>query len=297
MFQKYLHLERFGTDAVDGINAGLCHIFPKLDGTNASFWMDDEGVFHCASRNRELDIHNDNAGFMNWAIQQENLVEAARFHRNYRFYGEWLVPHSLKTYRDDAWRKFYLFDVLGSNGVFLPYDLYEVICQQFGINYIPCTLQVKNPTYEVLLKHALENTFLLQEGKGYGEGIVIKQYGWINRYGNPAFAKLVTQAFKEAHVAAMGGQKIEVDLVEEKIAQEFITPHLVEKVIAKIRTEEGMFSAKHIPRLLQTVFHDLVTEELWEAVKKHKHPKIDFKLLNQFAVKQTKTLTPALFGI
>lgn len=297
MFQKYLHLERFGTDAVDGINAGLCHIFPKLDGTNASFWMDDEGVFHCGSRNRELDIHNDNAGFMNWALQQENLVEAARFHRNYRFYGEWLVPHSLKTYRDDTWRKFYLFDVLGANGVFLPYEYYEVICQQFGISYIPCTLRVKNPTYEVLHKHALENTFLLQEGKGYGEGIVIKQYGWKNRYGNPAYAKLVTQAFKEAHIEAMGGQKIEVDLVEEKIAQEFITPHLVEKVIAKIRTEEGTFSAKHIPRLLHTVFHDLVTEELWEAVKKHKNPRIDFKLLNQFAVKQTKILTPALFGI
>lgn len=297
MFQKYLHLERFGTDAVDGINVGLCHIFPKLDGTNASFWMDDEGVFHCASRNRKLDLHNDNAGFMNWAIQQENLKEMARTFRNHRFFGEWLVPHSLKTYRDDAWRQFYLFDVQNPEGDFLTYNTYEAICIGFKVKYIPCTLQAKNPTYEVLHKHALENTFLLQEGKGYGEGIVIKQYGWINRYGNPAFAKLVTQAFKEAHVEVMGGQKIEVDLVEEKIAQEFITPHLVEKVIAKIRTEEGTFSAKHIPRLLQTVFHDLVTEELWEAVKKHKYPKIDFKLLNQFAVKQTKILTPALFGI
>ena len=29
-----------------------------------------------------------------------------------RFFGEWLVPHSLKTYREDAWRDFYIFDVM-----------------------------------------------------------------------------------------------------------------------------------------------------------------------------------------
>ena len=297
MFQKYLHLERFGTDVVDGVNLGTCHIFPKLDGTNASFWMDDEGIFHCGSRNRELDIHNDNAGFMNWAIHQANLVAMARAFRNHRFYGEWLVPHSIKTYRDDAWRKFYLFDVLGANGEFMHYDDYSVLCKRWGVEFIPCTLKATNPTYEMLHEHALKNTFLLQEGQGYGEGVVIKQYGWKNRYGNPAYAKLITSAFKEAHIKEMGGQVLTVDLVEENIAQEYVTSHLVEKVIAKIRTEEGAFSAKHIPRLLHTVFHDLVTEELWEAIKKHKNPRIDFKLLNHFVVKQTKILTPALFGI
>lgn len=30
-FIKYPHLERFGTDEVDGINIGTCYIFPKID--------------------------------------------------------------------------------------------------------------------------------------------------------------------------------------------------------------------------------------------------------------------------
>ena len=30
-FIKYTHLERFGTDEVDSINVGRCHIFPKLE--------------------------------------------------------------------------------------------------------------------------------------------------------------------------------------------------------------------------------------------------------------------------
>lgn len=297
MFQKYLHLERFGTDAVDGINTGVCYIFPKLDGTNASFWVDDSGTFHCGSRNRELDIHNDNAGFMNWAITQDNLIRLANAYPNYRFFGEWLVPHTLKTYRDDAWRKFYLFDVQDPEGNYLHYNNYSAMCREFGVEFIPFILRATNPTYEILHAEAMSNSFLLQEGQGHGEGVVVKNYGWKNRYGSYAAAKLITATFKEAHIQEKGGQVIVVDLVEEKIAQEFVTPHIVEKVIAKIRNEDGVFTAKHIPRLLHTVFHELITEELWEAIKKHKNPKVDFKLLQQFTIKQVKILTPQLFGI
>ena len=297
MFQKYLHLERFGTDAVDGINTGVCYIFPKLDGTNASFWVDDSGTFHCGSRNRELDIHNDNVGFMNWAITQDNLIRLANAYPNYRFFGEWLVPHTLKTYRDDTWRKFYLFDVKDPEGNYLHYNNYSAMCREFGVEFIPFILRVTNPTYEILHAEAMSNSFLIQEGQGHGEGVVLKNYGWKNRYGSYAAAKLITTTFKEAHIREMGGRVIMVDLVEEKIAQEFVTSHIVEKVIAKIRNEDGVFTAKHIPRLLHTVFHELITEELWEAIKKHKNPKVDFKLLQQFTIKQVKKLTPQLFGI
>ncbi|MEO8298769.1 MAG: hypothetical protein ABI574_13280 [Burkholderiales bacterium] len=99
-FTKYIHLERFGTDEVDGINVGDCHIFPKLDGSNASFWFDDE--FRCGSRNRVLTLGDDNAGFMAWALNRGGLRSIAEAYPGHRFFGEWLVPHSLKTYREDA---------------------------------------------------------------------------------------------------------------------------------------------------------------------------------------------------
>ena len=90
-FVKYPHLERFGTDEVDGINVGECHIFPKIDGTNASFWWDGEKLA-CGSRNRRLSVDEDNAGFMNWAITQPHVVEFARQFPLLVVYGEWLVP-------------------------------------------------------------------------------------------------------------------------------------------------------------------------------------------------------------
>jgi hypothetical protein len=301
MFVKYPHLERFGTDEVDGINLGQCHIFPKIDGTNASAWM--EGSWLAAgSRTRVLTVEEDNAGFCAWLLKdpaaepyRQLLVEEPTL----RLYGEWLVPHSLKTYREDAWRKFYVFDVLDESGEFLHYDEYWPICQKYGVEAIPCGLKARNPTYEILLDAAQKNRYLLQENAGAGEGVVIKQYGWRNRFFRTTWAKLVLNAFKDKHIAAMGGAVRDVPMVEEKIVEEFITPHMIEKIIAKIRLskDEAAFGARDIPRLLGETFHDLVTEELWEAIKKHRNLKIDFRALNHLAIGRVKHLKPELFGI
>lgn len=295
-FEKYIHLERFGTDEVDGINIGECHIFPKLDGTNASIWFDGHGLA-CGSRNRHLSIEEDNQGFMAWAVQQENLLKMVKANPTLRFYGEWLVPHSLKTYRDDAWRQFYIFDVCASDGRFLHFDEYSVICKTFDANFIPCTVKARNPTYEVLLKATENNRFLLNENSGVGEGIVIKQYGFTNRFGRTVWAKLITNTFKDKHISEMGGAIVNVKMVEELIVNEFVTAHLVEKIVAKIRASKGSFSAREIPQLLGMTFHDLVVEELWEAIKQHKNPTINFKTLNHFTIAKVKNLKPELFGI
>lgn len=52
MFKKYMHLERFGNDEVLGIELGECYVFPKLDGTNASLWVGEDGSVQAGSRNR-----------------------------------------------------------------------------------------------------------------------------------------------------------------------------------------------------------------------------------------------------
>lgn len=297
MLQKYIHLERFGTDEVDGINIGECHIFPKLDGTNASFWNEGDGKFRCGSRNRELSIDDDNAGFMQWAIHQEALIDLAAEYPDHRFFGEWLVPHSLKTYRDDAWRMLYIFDVLKPDGEFMHYDEYSEILKKAGIDFIPCTTKSRNPTYEILLHAAENNRFLLKENAGHGEGIVIKQYGWKNRFQRTTWAKLITNTFKDKHIQEMGGSVVNSKLVEEEIADQFITEHMIEKIIAKIRNDQGAFTARSIPQLLGMAYHDLVAEELWQAVKTFKNPKIDFKTLNHCAIKRVKEIKPEVFGI
>ena len=124
-FKKYQHLEKFGTTEVNGVEIGLCHIFPKIDGTNAQIWWDDLHGIQAGSRNRTLSLEKDNAGFFKWVLENDALCGMMNHLPYLRLYGEWLVPHTLRTYLDSAWRDFYVFDVMDENDRYLPYEEYK----------------------------------------------------------------------------------------------------------------------------------------------------------------------------
>lgn len=288
-FLKYMHIERLGTDEVEDILEGEVYIFPKIDGTNASVWWDKERqVIRCGSRNRELSLENDNAGFMNWAVQQANLVDYFKSNPDNRLYGEWLVPHSLKTYRDDAWKNFYVFDVMRDNQ-HLSYEDYKHDLVSFGIDYIPPLAIAKRVQEEQLLKLLEKNGYLIKDGEGSGEGIVIKNYGFVNKYGRTTWAKIITNEFKEKHHKEMGAPEINgTTLDEEKIIQKYVTDDFILKEKAKITNTHGEWSSKMIPELLGRVWHEFIKEETVNFVKEFKNPKINFKFLNSLCIKRTK---------
>jgi len=56
-------------------------------------------------------------------------------------------------------------------------------------------------------------------------------------------------------------------LPEEESVELFLTKATIDKVYAKIE-QDGGFRSKDIPRLLNTVYHDFIIEEIWNIVKK-----------------------------
>lgn len=295
-FKKYQHLERFGTDEVQNIHLGETYIFPKIDGTNASLWFDEHGL-QAGSRNRHLTLDNDNAGFYQWALSQENILEFFKDNDDLVLYGEWLVPHSLKTYRSDAWKRFYVFDVMiYSTGVYLPFKQYESLLKVFKLDYIPPLSICNNADYDRFIKHLEGNNYLIEDGKGSGEGIVIKNYSFQNKYGRTTWAKIVTSEFREKHAKEMGAPTANMKPpVEEEIVKEFVTQALAEKVLEKIRIENDGFSSRMIPQLLNTVYYDLVREDSWNFIKKHKNPNINFSALQHLTFRRVKELLPTVF--
>lgn len=292
-FLKYQHIERFGTTETNGIEFGMCYVFPKIDGTNSQLWTDGNSLY-AGSRNRELSIDNDNAGFMAWAVNQNHIIDFFCKYPNLRLYGEWLVPHTLKTYQKTAWNNFYVFDVMNGEE-YLSYDEYKILLDEFGIEYIPPICKVENPTYERLIKQLEKNGYLIEDGQGTGEGIVIKNYSYKNKFGRKTWAKIVKNEFKAKH------QKVDVceikdnKIIEEEIVNKFVTIVLIDKELAKIETECNGWSSKLIPRLLNTVFYCLVKEECWNFVKEFKSPTIDFKRLAYFTNNKIKELKSNLF--
>lgn len=293
-FKKYMHLERFGTSEVEGIEIGEAYVFPKIDGTNGSIWLTEDGEVCAGSRNRDLSQGDDNAGFFAWVKEQSNIKQYLKKNPDHTLYGEWLVPHSLKTYRDDAWRNFYVFDVM-CDGEFIPYDDYQDGLERHGIEYLPLLARVRNGNEVSFQKCVEKNVFLIKDGEGVGEGVVIKNYGYTNRFGRVVWAKVITNSFKEKHHKAMGAPLVGQQIIEEKVVEGFVSAHLVQKVHAKIVNECDGWSSKYIPRLLSTVWHDLITEEMWQIVKSHKNPKVDFGILLRLTNARVKQIMPELF--
>lgn len=297
-FIKYMHIERLGNDEVAGILDGDVYVFPKIDGTNSSVWIGEDCKLRFASRNRELSIDNDNAGFMAKTMHDANIGNLLLTHRNLRLYGEWLVPHSLKAYDEKAWNKFYVFDVFDDvTQTFMPYNEYSTLLNTYGIEYIPAMGHGMNPNQDSIIRFLDQNHYLLKDGyDGVGEGVVIKNYGFKNKFGRTTWAKIVTNEFKAKHAKEMGPNEIKnIETHEYLFALQFVTASLVEKTVEKIKEARGEWNSRMIPQLLGTVFHDVVVEDTWTYLKKNKNVVINFKELERWVITQIKTVKPELF--
>jgi hypothetical protein len=82
---------------------------------------------------------------------------------------------------------------------------------------------------------------------------------------------------------------------EEQIVAKAVTAQLVEKEYAKIVLAENGWSSKFIPRLLETVFHCVVTEELYSCWKEVKYGTINGQSLRAFTIQRVKEVKPELF--
>lgn len=294
-FKKYMHIERYGNEPVLGIELGTVYVFPKLDGTNSSLWYSGLLVLG-GSRNRLLSIDNDNQGFFNYCCNSKKHIDFFDKYPNLRLYGEWMVPHTIKNYRDDVWKKFFIFDVYNDETEqFLTYDTYKPMLEEFNLDYIAPLAIIKNAGYENFLHVLNQNTLYMKDGAGLGEGIVIKNYDYYNKHGNQIWAKIVSTEFKEKHHKEMGPPETEHTLLEEKIVEEFVTEALVQKNHAKINNEHNGWVSKYIPELFSRVYYDIITEEMWEIVKRYKDPMINFKTLRALTIAKIKRTMPEIF--
>lgn len=290
-FRPYDHVERLGHPDVEGIDIGTVYVFPKLDGTNSSVWLGDDGELHTGSRRRELEEGADNRGFRAWVESRAPVFLMFFKHRPYwTLYGEWLVPHTLKTYRNDAWRRFYVFDVYDrATRRYVPFTEYAPVLEleEVGLEVIHPLYVATNPTAKQLQLWLSANTYLIKDGAGAGEGIVLKNYGWRNQYGRQPWAKLVRAEFRRRK------QTSTKEGIESIAVGELLTEEMVRKTLASVA---DMDRVRIIPRLLETVYHDFVVEETWTILKRWKgHQTIDFRQLKAHVVERVKQLVPELF--
>lgn len=299
-FKRYQHVERLGNDAVEGLLNGTVYLMPKIDGTNGSVWVTKDFRLSCASRNRVLELGDDNQGFCHWVVQnRDKFIRYFALHPTHILYGEWLVPHTLRAYRKEAWRDFYVFDVYDyATEKYVHYSDYSHVLEDMGITYVPVLSYGENLTENQIIKQLEDNTYLLDDGRVQegirGEGLVIKNYDFVNRFGHVVWGKLVRGEFKEKHrkenVLKIGTEQS----LEKSIVEMFLTETFLEKEYAKM-LETAPWSSKRIGEYLGRVWHEFVTEEIFAILKKYKNPTIDFKNLQHEVTDKIKKDMSRLF--
>lgn len=302
-FKKYQHIEKIGNLEVEGILDGTVYLFYKIDGTNSQVFLKNDGTLGFGSRNREVTPDADNAKFAATFMDEAHKVEynhvlrLLRDYPNYIIYGEWLVPHTLKTYSVDSWKKFYVFDVLDAKtGIYLPYEGYAQLLKKYcpELNVIPLLAKLDHPSVDDI-KSKLQETGKFLCTSGLGEGIVIKNYAFVNRFGEVKWAKMLTEDFverkKDTHQLNKQIKAGESEHSTEKgIIAKYLTIEHISKEYHKLceKYGEAVLNARHLYELLNVVFHEFWADN-WEIILQQMHmPTIDFKALKQLADAKVK---------
>ena len=280
-YKSYQHIEKLGNKEVEGILKGKCSIQPKIDGTNGVVWLGDDGIIHAGSRRRDLTLDNDNAGFYNTVIKDDNIRKYLLDHKDHYLYGEWLVPHTIRYYHPESWKHFYVFDIFSYDRGYIPYDEYSKELDKYGISYIPEIISIDNPTMEDLIKYLKETKYLIPEDK-MSEGIIIKNYEYRNQYGRCTYAKIVAEEFfNTKSILRMKNHEAKDKTSEKDIVTMMLSEPLIRKEFAKIKLAYPDARRQElIGRTLNTIFHVFIHEELLDYIEKKK-PLINFYYLKK----------------
>lgn len=284
-FRKYEKIYRLTKEEVDGILIGTVNITEKLDGANLSIWLGEGGEIRVGSRNNDLTANgNEFNGAVKYCNTHPGIRKCLEDHPTWRLYGEWLVRHTL-NYNETAYKKFYLFDIREETyGDFRNQDFVQTYGKGYGIDVVPFLGEFTNPTLQELTK-------LVEQPSVYGktrEGIVIRNPEFTNQFGDKCNAKLVSEGFMEDNGVTFGGNnKYSEAYWEQYISNKYITLERVQKIMNKLQPEiEGRLDMQHIPRIINTVYHDMLVEEAWEIANKAK--KIDYDVLKRICGKKAR---------
>lgn len=282
-YKKYPKIHRLGKEETDGILDYEVIVQEKVDGANASiFWHD--GEVRCGTRTRMLPKDDSFNGFQEAVRANELIHPFLEANQDLILYGEWLVRHTI-TYNEEAYKKFYLFDVahLGENGDVIGWatqPTVEETAKSLGLEY-PHIFAIGKMD-EALIKEYVGQSAIAPAG----EGVVLKSGLFVNKFGDHCYAKVVHQKFKEANAIVFGGNNKNSETYWEMyVVNKYCTTARVRKIAQKLQgqTEERL-DFKHTPQVAGTCYHDLITEEAWEIVKKV--PKLDFKKLQGLCMKK-----------
>ena len=273
---KYIDIERLEREENEHIfNCGSDELIveEKVDGGNASFFVEDNNVVHECSRNRDLTNEQENERtFINERKYLREILAGKTLNPDYIYYDEWMQKHTL-TYVNPP--KFIGFDICVKEnkdktgvGLFISYDATKKEYDRLGIEMVP--LLWRGPVHEFIKKNPSELITKSKYGDTLMEGIVIKNYNRLNVWGRQMFGKVVREEFKEQNRATFGKIK-QTPTDSLKIIEEFCTDARIDKKINELLLQDNwVLSRNMMKELPMRVLKDIFKEEYSNIVDNYK---------------------------
>jgi ATP-dependent RNA circularization protein (DNA/RNA ligase family) len=262
--KKYMDIVRHGKSGTHLTIEGnpIITITEKIDGANASFKREGNKVL-AFSRNTQLDEENNLRGFYQWV--QQNIIPEALVEDSI-YYGEWTAKHKLDYGTNH--NKFYLFDIYSEETErYIPFNLVKAQSKKLNINLVPVFYEGQFQSLEHI------QSFVGKSHLGeIGEGVVVKNVNYENKYGHQQFTKFVSDSFAE--MTKVKKQVINTSDPLTDFVNSTVNKARVSKIIHKL-VDEGLlqedYAIEDMGSILKNagtkVFEDVVKEELDELLK------------------------------
>ena len=266
--KKYTDIIRYGKSSTEDVLHKGDHISitEKIDGANASFRTDYENELgiSCYSRNTLLSEDNRLSGYYDWILN--NIVPIKdKLNENYIYYGEWLCSHKVK-YQEKYYKNFYMFSIWDiENEEYLSDDIVKSEALRLGLTTTNYFYEGEFISFEHLMPFVGKSDITLEPDSG--EGIVVKNVNYKDRYGNQMFVKLVSEKFAEVQKQKLPkNPKVNDELTN--LVKTVLTKPRVEKLLYKL-VDEGLlkedYAIEDMGLILKTlgskVYDDIMKEE------------------------------------
>jgi hypothetical protein len=288
--KKYQEITRLGHKTTLGVLNVGDHIViqEKLDGANASFRRDGN-IVRAYSRNNELSEENNLGGFYQWVqenIKAEDLVNTGIY------FGEFLNPHKVKY--PEYQKQFFLYDIFDTEtNHYINFNLVKSVAKRLNLNLIPVFYEGEYQSFEHLMSFVGRTDLGGMLGDiPTGEGIVVKNTYYTDRFGNQKFVKLVTDKFAEVQ-KQKAPKDPKIELTQEQVfVSQTVTEARVDKFLHKF-VDEGILDKIYGIEDMGTILRNMNPRIIEDVLKEERDllaDTYDEKQLNK-AVARTVALT------
>ena len=272
---RYQHIVRLGNSEVAGILDEEVVVQEKIDGANMTISLDPGGFLTICSRRKCIFDHGAVIDGFNGAVEyvtkNKGFSALLEEHPDWMLRGDWLVPRTIK-YNEDAYRKFYAFDVQTLGGFYVPVGVYAPELEKHGILMAKLLFVGKLDIAGVAA--LADQTSSL--GPNKMEGVVVKRYDYTNKYNRSTWAKLVNAGFSADKSVKMHTIK-DRSPQEIRFVAEHVTAALISKVVAAIQVRDGeQVTTKNIAEIVGRCWHDAVDDGIYDFITKGKVQVFDF---------------------